>query len=79
MSAIPITKVVATIIRFTVSPKSTRFSTQIFAPSTPIMPNSAVPAPPRTPSGTDDSTAPSFGDIDKTIAPIPATAYAAVE
>ena len=59
--------------------KSTRFSLQIRTPSIPIMPYRTVAAPPRTPAGTVAIAAPNAGNMDRPIAKIAATQYAAVE
>ncbi|MNJ02272.1 hypothetical protein D3C73_1621780 [compost metagenome] len=59
--------------------KSTRLSTQILMPMTPIRPYSAVVTPPRTPAGMLLKITPTFGENARRIATMPATQYAAVE
>ena len=72
ISAIPITSADATMIKLLELEKSTFDSIQIRAPSTPIIPNSATPAPPSAPVGVALSTAPNLGESDSNTAPTPA-------
>src|SRR5690606_20715404 len=63
----------ATGTRLTGSAKSTRFSTQILAPSRPIMPYSTTVMPPSTPPGVAAISAPNLGHSPNRIATIAAT------
>ena len=59
--------------RFNGLPKSTRFSFQIFAPSSPIMPYNTTVMPPRTPPGVAETIAPNFGENPNPMATMAAT------
>ena len=59
--------------RLTGLPKSTRFSTQILAPTRPIMPYRTTVMPPSTPPGVALTIAPNFGHRPSRIATSAAT------
>ena len=59
--------------RLTGLPKSTRFSTQILAPMSPIMPYRTTVIPPSTPPGVALTMAPNFGQRPSRMATTAAT------
>src|SRR5690606_41568856 len=72
-----ITNDTATVYWFTGREKSTRLSTQILMPITPIRPYSAVVTPPTTPAGVVLKQKPHFGAHASRLAPAPDTRDAA--
>ncbi len=78
-SPIPATSAAATTMRLTGEVKSIFASIQIRTPRSPISPYRTSVAPPRTPSGTVNTSAPNFGEKASTTAVSAATQYAAVE
>src|SRR6202008_629245 len=78
-SAIPMIKGMAAVIWFSGLEKSTLLVIQMRTPRMPTNPYSTTVAPPSTPGGMAEITAPTLGHNDNTIATAAAIQYAAVE